>query len=220
MRDGVIHGRGNQKRAAHDSFCPAEWRRDGHDLLHPGDRLRSAGSSLKRGEQFARPGAGGLEDRVPRGIPGSAALGCILDCAQQYRRCRSLSGRRGPAPIRGRPRSLSSSSVWLPAPKMENTVGGAAHPIPARGSVHLPGTGWHERERRLRRAGQHGRDHLFHSLPVFVRGDDQASARSGRTGCDPRAGREPGSETRGIGGIPDHQPHHCSVVDSSARRAQ
>ena len=79
------------------------------------------------------------------------------------------------------------------------------------------GQGGHEREGRLRRAGQHGRDYLFHSVLVFVRGDDQAAARAGRAGSDSRARRNDCREADRDRGISHHCIDHRTIADSATR---
>ena len=101
-------------------------------------------------------------------------------------------------------------------PKMENTMGRAAHAVCARSSVYFSGTGRHEREGRVRRAGQHGCDYLLHSLFVFVRGHDQAAARA----AGPDVIRVPGGKTVAklvaIVGISHNDADHRAVADSAA----
>ena len=95
-------------------------------------------------------------------------------------------------------------------PKMEDTVGRVADAVRSWSRVYFSGTGWDQREGRLRCAGQHGRDYVFHSVPVFVRGDDQAAARTCWAGCDSRARRDDDGEAGGDLRIRDHGADHCS----------
>ena len=204
MRDRIVHGRGNQECAAHDSSGAALGRRDGHDLLHPGNSLRAARAAFDRSQQPAGTGAGRVEDRVARGISRSAAAGGVSDCAQQHRR-----GRRYLAAVARLP-FVAGLDRFLPP------AFGALHPrwktpwvalltqfVLGR-CVYFSGTGRNQRQRRLRRAGQHGRDYLLHSVFVFVRGDDQAAARAGGAGRDSRAGRKDGGEAGRDAGISHH----------------
>ena len=78
------------------------------------------------------------------------------------------------------------------ASALENALGRAAHSIFCRDTVHFSRTGRNQRQRRVRRAGQHDRDHLLHSLPVRVCRDDQVAARARGAGGNPRSGREAG----------------------------
>ena len=123
------------------------------------------------------------------------AAGGVSDCTQQHWRGRSLPGGSGAAAVRRRAGPLFAAGIWGAASAMENAMGCVTDAVCAGYGVYFSGAGRDERERRVRRAGQHGRDHLLHSLLVFVRGHDQAAARARRAGRDSRAWRNDGGET-------------------------
>jgi hypothetical protein len=149
MRNRIVHGRGDQKRAAHDSAGAPSGRRDGHDLLHPGNGVRAAGVAFDGGQQLARPGAGGVCNSLARGFSRSIAGGSFSNRAQQRWRRRSLSGGGGPAAIRRGIRSIPAAGLWSAAPALEDTLGRVAHAVSARRRLHFSGASLDKRERRV-----------------------------------------------------------------------
>ena len=110
-----------------------------------------------------------------------------------------------------------AAGVWQAASAMENAVGLAAHTISCRDTVYLSRAGRNQRQRRLRRARQHDRHYLFHSLSVRVCRHDQIAARARR------AGGNPGSRAEACRGIHlrdrtahDHR-HNPAVCCASGR---
>ena len=129
--------------------------------------------------------------RLARGFSWSVAGRRVSDRAQQHRRRRSLSC-RGSAACR----FVAGIDRFLPP------AFGALHPRWKTPWVALLtqfvlgvvfiflGQAGTSVKGAYDVSGQHGRDHLFHSLPVSVRCHDQVAARARRAGRDPRAGRK------------------------------
>ena len=69
------------------------------------------------------------------------------------------------------------------ASALEDAVGRSAYSVRLRRVVHLSRTSRHQHQGRLRRAGQHGRDHVFHSVPVICL-PRCSSCRMNRAGPD------------------------------------
>ena len=105
-------------------------------------------------------------------------------------------------------------------PQVENTMGRASHTVRTWCGVYFPGPGGNERERRIRRLGQHGRDHLLHSLSILVRRDDQAASRTGRAGRDSRSRRNDHRETGSCARVLHNRVDDRSVAGSTTRRAE
>ena len=122
--------------------------------------------------------------------------------------------------VRGRNRSLPAAGLRSAPSPMEDAVGRPAYPIRLRRAVHFSRAGRNQHQGRLRRAGQHGRDHILHSVPVFVCCDVQAAEGTRRAGCDPRARRQAGSQVGRDRRLRDHDFHHRTVVDPAAGRTQ
>ena len=113
-------------------------------------------------------------------------------------------------------RSFSSAGIRSASSTLENAVGRSAHAVRARRGIHFSGAGGYQREGRLRRSGQHGRDYLLHSVPVSFRGDDQATGRAGGTGGDPRARRQDRGKAGRDRRIADDDADDCAVADPAA----
>jgi hypothetical protein len=161
-----------------------------------------------------------ISKTASRGFPRSLACRSISDRAQQHRRCRCLSRRGSPPALCSRHRPLPAAGIWRTPSPLENSMGCPADSVLSRRSLHFSRSGRNQRQGRLRRAGQHGRNHVFHPVPVPVRGHDQTAARPRWPGCDPRAGRKDGGEAGGGSRICNNDVNDFSVSDSAARRTQ
>ena len=102
-------------------------------------------------------------------------------------------------------------------PALENSMGCIADPVRSRCALHFSGPGRNQRQRRLRRARQHGSDHVLHSVLVPVRRNDQTAARTRRPGCHPRARRKDHGEVSGRSRIRHYGVHDCLIGDSPTR---
>src|SRR6185436_1448842 len=117
-------------------------------------------------------------------------------------------------------RSVPAAGVRPPPSEVADAVRGAAGAGGDRGAVRVSRPGRHIGARRLRRAGQHGDHRVFHPLPVHVRGDDRAAARTGRARSDARAGRRAGCHRPGDCRLRGHRALDCPGLRSAGRRAE
>ncbi len=121
-----------------------------------------------------------------------------------------------PLAVCGWNRSLSAPGLRRTPSPMEDAVGRPADPVRLRRTVHLSGTGRHQHQGRLRRAGQHGRDHVLHSVPVLICCDVQAAEGTSWARRDPRSRREAGGQIGCHRRLRYHHLHDRIVVNPAA----
>jgi hypothetical protein len=135
-------------------------------------------------------------------------------------RSRRVSRCGRPVALRCGNRSLPSAGIRSAPSPLEDTVGRAAYSVRHRCALHFSRAGRNQHQGRLRRAGQHGRDHILHSVPLFICCDVQATERSRRARCDPRAWRKAGGASGRDRRLLDDDIHNRTVADPTTGRAQ
>ena len=92
------------------------------------------------------------EDRDSRGYPGVLPLAAFLIALSNIGAAGAYLAAVARLPfVAGIDRFCPS--LWSAASELENTVGSVADSVRARRDVYFPGTGWHQRQGRVRRSG-------------------------------------------------------------------